>query len=66
MQDVVKRLRSLSRYCDQLAGVLLDRGMRDRLSEAARYFDQQAEALRAESQQDDPGFAASPFPPRGQ
>ena len=64
MRDVVNRLGSLSRYCDHLSRGLLDRGMAKRLSDAARYFEQQADALQAESNEDDPGFAASPFPPR--
>ena len=45
MADVVRRLRSLSRYCDQLAGDLLDPGMRKQLYQAARYFEQQADVL---------------------
>ena len=64
MADVVRKLRSLSRYCDQLAGDLLDAGMKKRLSEAARYFEQQADVLEEAKGEDDPGFAARPFPRR--
>jgi len=64
MADVVRRLKSLSRYCDQLSGDLLDPGMRKRFSEAARYFQHQADALLDADGADDPSFAARPFPPR--
>ena len=62
MREVIKRLRSLSRYCDELSKGLLDRRMRQRLSEAASYFGNQADALQAEMSRDDPAFAARAFP----
>ena len=62
MRNVIERLRSLSRYCDELSRDLLDRRMGQRLSEAARYFGDQADALQVGIGQDNPGFAAHAFP----
>ena len=48
MSQLVRRLRSLSHYCDQLGRDLLDRGMKKRFDEAARYFAEQADVIEEE------------------
>ena len=48
MSDLVRRLRALSHYCDQLGRELFDSGIRMRLAEAARHFAEQADVIEKE------------------
>ena len=59
MSDLVRRLKSLSLYCEHLGRDLLDPGMKKRFSDAAGYFAEQADVIGEELS----NASAFPSPP---
>ena len=54
MQELVRKLRVLSGYCNNLAQNVLDRGMKAKFIEAARFFADEAEEMEAASKRQPP------------